>query len=270
MHAFALQMRAFFSTGAGGALFGPAQPIAQHAVDTIAAVARLVAARGFTGDSIPTVGGLRLQQWVDAHPLTGLDFDRVSLATEWPAIRATTGGGVIQTVGSIEQTLDRVSDRLGFANRYVTKQVRWNTELMITSVFDRLGLDTVGTHVGSIAAHGTTALDRIGGLAAETPGLAARERTAILSALDDERVAVASQLDAARTAATHDVDAERVATFAGLRDERVAITASMDSIVRHAIDQAFWRATQLLVVVVLLAALLLVVARWLLWHTKVQ
>jgi hypothetical protein len=261
LRAFALQMREFFATGPGRDLFGPAQSLAIHTADTIAEAAYAVAARGLPGDSVPTRAARRVGTWVEKHPITGLDFDRVSLATEWPDIRAQTVGGLVQTVGSASETLDRVSDRLGFLNRYLMKQVRWNVELMGATTIDRLqrlDLDTLT----SLASSGSTALDRIGGLAAGTPSLAERERIALLSGVGDERRAIMAALDGERIALSAAIDTQRVATLRDVRIERIETTTAVDDIVQRSIDHAFWRGVELLIVAAVLGACGLVAARW--------
>jgi hypothetical protein len=269
-YVLAERMRRLLETGTERNAFGAQQPLAVAGLMAIERDALAILSQSFEGDTLPSRVRTGIDNWLRAHPESSLSVRRPGIAADLPAIAAGRSGGLLSTVGSIEQSVGGLQDRLAFLNEHLMKQVRWNAALMSADVLEATGADTA---LGS----GLVALDRLGGLAAGTPALLRGERAAVLREVNAQRIATLRDVDAQRIATLRDVDAQRIATLAavsgereallaGLRSERIATVAAMDTMLDRAfdrsaglVDRVFLRAAQLLaaaLVALLLIALL--------------
>jgi hypothetical protein len=168
-------------------------------------------------------------------------------------------------VGSIDETVRDVSDRLTLYVEKLPDLLRWHAELLALQMQRDFGDDVVGD-VASI----DRSLAGIDAFLQTSPGLIGAEREAVLSALETELATALAALDAQRTGTIEALGGEREMVLsrldgeleqaiAAVREERVAVLAALDEAssdaversrlaARDVVDHAFWRTLQLLLV----------------------
>jgi hypothetical protein len=110
-----VQMRHFFTTGAGRNAFGPLQSIAVEASEALErAVGEVVASVTVSGDA--PEGEQIVRAWEDSHPITSMEFLRETTASQvLRTRRAGAGRGNISTPRATYHTLyacDRIPGSL--------------------------------------------------------------------------------------------------------------------------------------------------------------
>jgi len=252
--AFALQMEEYFDRGAGQDVFGPHQSIALDAVRRLDSAT--LAQALLVSDSTASEGNARntLNAFVEEYPILGPQFTRASLAVESAyAVLGSDAATAVAAVGDIDQAVGEITNRLAFHNEYLMKQASWAA----LALLEDLARDTLVT--GTLAS-ATEALEIASALAEELPSLVEGERIAVIEALDRELSELLESINeqrAATLAVFSDelrflVDAlvrERVLVGEGISTEIIATIDAITPLVQEAIDQAFWRATQLIMAI---------------------
>ncbi len=258
--AFALQMEEYFERGAGQNVFGPHQNIA---LDAVRRLDRATLDQALiVSDSTASEQTVRntLNAFVEQYPILGPQFTRASLAVESAALLGTDAATAVAAVGDINQAVGEITNRLAFHNEYLMKQASWAA----LEILENLAQDTLVT--GTLAS-ASEALENASALAEELPSLIEGERIAVIEALDRELRVLLESIDEQRVATLAVfsdelrflVDAlvrERVLVGEGINAERVATIDAITPLIQEAIDQAFWRATQLIMAIALFALVL--------------
>jgi hypothetical protein len=238
--AFSIQQHDFFASGAGRDAFGP-----HHGVALATAERMEREALAFVNASAPSDSGVkthtveRMHAWAASHPFEGLRFTRESAAAEFDELLGPSSDRLAATVGDIDRTLASINDRLGYVNESTLKQVRWNTELMVADAFE-------GPTIRPTLLATNSALERIGALAENMPGLLDHTTAAALITLREERIAALQAMSAERVAVMHGVIEERLAVIAAIRDERLAILAEADKIAARSVERSERAAVRLM------------------------
>jgi hypothetical protein len=274
------QMIAFFEEGAGKEVFGAWQSVALKAMQTIEVDGRSMAA-GFAEGATAEKLRPHLEAWVEDHPIQSLRFNRVSITPLLAEVTKTRGRGAGAVMGSLDEGIGDLSDRLKIYADTMPNQARWQAELLIDDLLRSGALDELLDDFGRLNEL-TGTLDELteplGELAAAAPELVARERQILLEALQQERRILTGFVDGQRVATFEGIEAERLALLAFAREERIATIEQLhqerleimeelaemtgkaiDVSVERAetlIDHLFWRLAQLLGAMVLVCALL--------------
>lgn len=135
---------------------------------------------------------------------------------------ARTGGGALQSIGSITETVEDLVARIDLNAEYIPKLARWQAMLFALDG----GYDAIPEAVAALESiEGMAAeVERLGPLLADLPDLVTGERLAVLEALDASLVRTLRFVDGQRATLMHeDVRTEREAVLAALREERIAI-----------------------------------------------
>jgi hypothetical protein len=226
------QMRQFFVQGAGDHLFATAQPVVQGvAIDLDERMSAIVAA-------VTTAGEFTRYQdfvtrYVAHHPLEDLSFRREPVLG---ALARESGGEatLLASVGSVPEAMSDVADRLTLYGEQVPQSARWQVELALqeagyaeADVREILAaLDAHLTRISSLAETGPEALERttkeLRIALLETTARLDRSSRALMLALHDEREALA--VNFAR---------EREAVLAALDEQRGAMTADAERFARE-------------------------------------
>jgi hypothetical protein len=258
--AFALQMEEYFDRGAGQNVFGPHQSIALDAVRRLEGAT--LAQALLVSDTTANQGTARntLNAFVEEYPILGPQFARASLAVESADLLGSDATTAVAAVGDINQAVGEITHRLAFHNEYLMKQASWAA----LEILEDLAQDTLVT--GTLAS-ATEALENASSLAEELPSLIEGERIAVIEALDRELAVLLASIDEQRAATlavfsdelrrlVDDLVRERVLVGEGITSERIATLEAMTPLIQEAIDQAFFRATQLILAISLLAVVL--------------
>lgn len=278
------QMIDFFETGAGKEVFGDWQYVALKTMQEIEVDGRSMGA-GFADGKTLKEGSPYIMAWVTDHPIESLRFNRVSIIPLLAEVTKTRGRGAGAVMGSLDEGIGDLSDRLKIYADTMPNQARWQAELLIDDLLrsgelDRV-LDDFG-RLGELNASLEELTDPLGELAATAPELVEREREILLEALRQERRVLTGFVDGQRAATFEGIGAERQAVLAFAREERIAaidqlhqerldIMAELEELTgkvldasvertEKLIDHLFWRLAQLLGALVLVGALLVFVA----------
>jgi hypothetical protein len=128
--ALSMQLSEYLRQGDGHDAFGPLQPIAVAASDTLQRLAGAVAGRvvGTSGDTLARVER-SVQGWADQHPIRGKELVRQSvLSSNWKTL-SLSETSLSGTVASVERNLLGINIRLGYLNEGMLKRVVWQTQL---------------------------------------------------------------------------------------------------------------------------------------------
>jgi hypothetical protein len=139
---------------------------------------------------------------------------------------ARTGGGALQSIGSITETVEDLVARIDLNAEYIPKIARWQAMLFALDS----GFDDVPQAVASLEYIELVAaeVERLAPVLENLPGLVTEERVAVLEALDASLVRTFRFVDSQRATLMHDdVRAEREAVLAALREERIAVLAAI-------------------------------------------
>jgi hypothetical protein len=258
--AFALQMEEYFDRGAGQNVFGPHQSIALDAVRRLdsATLEQALLVSDSTADEQRARN--TLNAFVEQYPILGPQFGRASLGLEFADLLGSDATTAVAAVGDINQAVGEITNRLAFHNEYLMKQASWAA----LEILEDLIQDTLVT--GTLAS-AMVALENASALAEELPALVEGERIAVIEALDRELAVLLESLNEQRSATLalfsdelrFMIDAlvrERVLVGEGVSAEVVATIEAITPLVQEAIDQAFFRATQLIIAISLLAVVL--------------
>ncbi len=258
---FAAQMEEYFDRGAGRDVFGPHQAIALDAVRRLDQAA-LDQAFLVTDSTRDLQGGLRdsINVFVAQYPIRGPQFGRTSYAVAAAGLLGTDAATAVAAVGDINQAVGEITNRLAFHNEYLMKQASWAA----LELLENLAQDTLVT--GTLASV-TEALENASSLAEELPSLVEGERVAVIEALDRELAVLLASIDEQRTATlavfsdelrllVEALNRERISVGEGITAERIATIDAITPLIQDAIDQAFFRATQLILAISLLAVVL--------------
>ncbi len=183
----------------------------------------------------------QVHAWAAEHPLTGPLVTRESTAPLLASVVEASGGGLLkQAAGLLEDTRD-ITARVDLYASSLPRQARWQAELVAADAMNAPALRSAMAEL----ARTVDILDRVGGVAASTPALVARERTAVLEALSQERRSLQDFVSSERQAVMAGVGRERVAVLEALHAERVAALQQVDGLAMGWVDHAFDRAGRL-------------------------
>lgn len=228
--ALGVQMAAFTGGAAGGDLFGAHQQCAQRVSDGYATANEELARRLLSVSEFK-----HYQEFVEAyareHPLTDLNFARVSVVELWSRQQGAEVK-LIDSMGTIPEAMADVADRLQIYGDTVPSEVMWKTQLALqesgyTGTDVHAALKDLDARFAALTAVADSApehvhdavmdlrkslievIDRMNAAAAGTLARVGAERGAMLADLRSEREATLLAVDAQRRALTS--DAARIA-----------------------------------------------------------
>ena len=259
--ALASQMHQFLSPGQpGGALLGSRQEVALTAASELEAGAedlarRLIAAREFA----------QYQQFVAnytrEHPLRDLQFVRASVVQLWSQ-KSGADSRLVDSVGTIAEAMEDVSDRTRLASESLTLQTIWRTELALReagySRSDiRAALSQLDERLAKLSAAADSAPQRVHEAVADV-----RESVIdLLQRVDASAASILEALHSERAALAADVRGEREAVVLAADAERTALARDAariaDQVVKSSGEQARKLAREVLLLLIVLAIVLL-------------
>jgi hypothetical protein len=216
----AVQQREYFTEGDGKNYFGPQQGYALETTKKLEEEAGEIIARVVSDkerERLYTAG----PAWVEAHPIEGQLYVRSTVRARLAGLVPEEKQGGLKAVGSIEDTLRDLNDRITILTVQMPVEARWQAEYLTHSLFEErvkgptdsmletmeTMTDFLGEFEGTLAAQTTTLLD---GFARERIAVfdaVGEEREEILTAIEDERVSIMGKLDEQLLSATTELDA---------------------------------------------------------------
>jgi len=122
------QMVAYFRHGAGSDLFGPHQPIAIEAAESLHHDIWLLA-ESLTLSGDPAAAREAIVEFVAAHPIRDQLFLRDSEAALWEEFQKGRKVGAGGIIGGINEALDDLSKRMTLYAAHLPREARWHAEL---------------------------------------------------------------------------------------------------------------------------------------------
>ncbi len=251
--ALAGQQRRYFTEGGGKSSFGDQQERALDTTRHLEEEAERLAARVVPAEDFERMTE-NLRKWVDNHPIEGQLYVRPTARADLAGLVPEASHGGLKAVGSMEETLRDLTDRMTILTVQMPVEARWQAEYLThhlfeervqepaDSIVDAMGemTDFLGEFESTLAAQTAALLD---GFAAERVVVfeaVGEERTEILAAIEEERTSIMNKLDA----------------------QLISATAELDNVGRGLIDHFFVRLIEVLAVagVVMILTVLLVLA----------
>jgi hypothetical protein len=191
--AFSLQMVDYFKNGPGKTDFGQWHHIVLVASQKLELlVTKLGERMSADGNVKPTRDKIKI--WVRDNPI---ERDFIYRNTTVPVIGSMLGAeemGAFQTVGSIGVTVEEVSYRMGVYMNLLTKQARWQAELVMKGTDDKPSLQDGLVAIDELGSF----INRMEPVLEQIPDLIVRERKAILKAIQKERIEVLANINQQR------------------------------------------------------------------------
>jgi hypothetical protein len=215
--AFSEQMHLFFDGGAGAAVFG-AQTDKARDVSTALAADAAQLARGLLSAAELEQYRSFMERYVREHPLTDLGFVRASVVDQW--VRETnTQTSLLDTVGTVSQSMSDVSDRLRILGQATPSQAMWEARLAMREAgLSRDGLEKA-------FAHADESLDRLSKLAESSPA----QMRAGIQDVREAMLDVSKNLRVTLFELMRTMHEEREALAQNIEEERKALLTEFDS-----------------------------------------
>jgi hypothetical protein len=267
------QMRDYFTTGSGRALFGEHQHLALTAADFL--LAELDRAIELSEQEVDPELREGILSFARDNPLNNPYFFRRSPVEVLAKALGKDHVSGLQAVGSMTELLEDMSQRLNTYSELLPRAGRWQAELMLAELADperaEIYLDVLNQ---------LEAMETLNTFLKGAPDLVDEQREALLEAVDAQRVAFEAALEKYVARATDDVMAdltlEREAAFLDL--ERILAAeiggavgeldrtidravVDIDGALERAVDRLFVRLLQLVAIVGVAVILLVFLLR---------
>lgn len=260
----AKQQHDYFTEGRGKGSFGEHQGFALETTRFLEDEVELLASNIVSEDDWTQLSD-SVYEWVEAHPIEGQLYVRPTARADLAGLVSEVHQGGLKAVGSMQQTLRDLTDRMTILTVQMPVEARWQVDYLTRSLFEEKIQEPVIKTTESIA----TFLEGFeGSLADQTATLVdgiERERLAIFDAVEAERTDIIAAVEAERAEIIAAVEKERISILEQLDEQVTAAMARLDTMGRGLIDHFFIRLIQVLAVVgvvtILTVVLLLVMLR---------
>jgi len=215
--ALAQQMRDFLATGAGQTLFGSQQPAAVSLAVTLASEAQDMA-RALSTPGEFAAGQRFIDDYVTAHPITGLDFARASVVDLW-ARQSGTQVKLVDTLGTIPEAMSETGDLVRMYGDTVPSQLLWRAQLAaqesgINSTELQTALRELNERIAKLSQMASQAPGRFEDITRETRAKFDESWRELIHAIDNTGTMLSSSASTERGELVKAVDAERAAATA--------------------------------------------------------
>lgn len=241
------QQRQFFADGNGRDWFGDSPECATETTETLERDAKQLMATVLGQGEMGRMSEV-VQAWIDAHPIEGELFVRPTARADLASLVPAEKHGGLKAVGSMEETLRDLSDRVTILSVQTPAEVRWQAEYLVNSLFEDRVHEPIDSMVGSMSELTDFLSTFEGTLSAQTAALLSgieRERITIFDAIEAERDAILEAIDEGSDSILSTVDARIAST-----------TAQLDEVGKGLIDHFFMRLVEVLAVVGVVAFLI--------------
>lgn len=242
----AAQQRHYLTEGAGKGWFGDQQGHARDTAQHLVREVEALAAEVIPEDALQAMTNV-VHEWVDEHPIEGQLFVRPTARADLASFFSEEHHGGLKAMGSMEETVRDMSDRMTILSVQAPFEARWHAEYLVEALFEERVHDRIDSMVGSMQEM-TAFLDTFeGSLSAQTQALLEgieRERTTVFDAVERERIEVLAAIENERQTILENLDSQLNST-----------AAKLDEVGRGLIDHFFVRLIEVLVVIGIVAVL---------------
>jgi hypothetical protein len=235
----ARQQHQYFSVGNGKAWFGDQQERALETTRHLAQEAELLLANVIAPDEADSMRETG-RAWVERHPIEGQLFVRPTARADLASFVSEEKHGGLKAVGSMEETLRDLSDRMTILSVQTPVEARWQAEYLVESLFE----DRVHGRIDSMVDSMSEMTDFL----ATFEGTLSAQTGALLEGIERERITVFNAVESERDAIVGAIGDERDAILNELDTQLATVTAKMDAVGRGLIDHFFLRLIEVLAV----------------------
>jgi MYXO-CTERM domain-containing protein len=233
------QQHQYFDEGGGAATLGGRENCALNTTKHLVEEAELIASNVMSGNEFERIQKA-VADWVDAHPIEGKLFVRPSARADLASLVPAAQHGGLKAMGSMEETLRDMGDRMTILTVQTPMEVRWQAEYLVQALFEERVHDRIDSMVDSMGEM-TGFLDTFEGtLSAQT--------AALLAGIEKERITVFDAVEGERDAIVATIGEERDAILSELDSQLATTAAKLDTVGRGLIDHFFLRLIEVLVV----------------------
>ena len=233
------QQHQHFDEGAGKGALGDRENCALRTTQRLVAGAEQIASEVMSDQEFERMKGV-VANWVDRNPIEGQLFVRPTARADLATLISEEKQGGLKAMGSMEETLRDMGDRMTILTTQAPVEVRWQAEYLVESMFEDRVHDRIDSMVNSMSEM-TGFLDTFEGtLSAQT--------SALLSGIEKERITVFEAVEGERDAIVAAIGEERDAILTELDTQLATTTAKLDTVGRGLIDHFFIRLIEVLVV----------------------
>jgi len=233
------QQHQHFDEGAGKGALGDRDNCALRTTERLVRGAEQMASEVMSDQEFARMNEI-VADWVDEHPIEGKLFVRPTARADLAALVSAENHGGLKAVGSMEETLRDMGDRMTILSLQTPLEVRWQAEYLVESLFEERVHGRIDSMVNSMSEM-TGFLDTFEGtLSAQT--------SALLNGIEQERITVFEAVEDERDAIVAAIGEERDAILSELDTQLAATTAKLDTVGRGLIDHFFIRLIEVLVV----------------------
>ena len=217
MWTFILQMTDYFETGGEKDTFGELQPIAVNTSRSLEAQIIKV----FKEKALPEVFDKTksfVDDWVKEHPIKSQFYTHDSTLPLLADIYRTGKKGTMATMGSVDQGIRDISERISFLSDNLPRQARWQAEYLMATTVSGQKLEETLNNVNALVK----SVDRVARVIEQGPELIDKERTAVFAGIQEERNAVLKSISEQRTETIQELNKEILEVIKAIHEERVA------------------------------------------------
>ena len=234
------QQHQYFDEGGGAGTLGDRENCALGTTKHLVAEAELIASNVMSGNEFERMQEV-VADWVDEHPIEGKLFVRPSARADLATLVSPEQHGGLKAMGSMEETLRDMGDRMTILTVQTPLEVRWQAEYLVQALFEERVHGRIDSMVNSMSEM-TGFLDTFEGtLSAQT--------NALLQGIEKERITVFDAVEEERDAIVAAIGDERDAILGELDSQLATTAAKLDTVGRGLIDHFFIRLIEVLVVI---------------------
>lgn len=241
------QQHHYFSGGAGNGWFGDQQPRALEATSYLEEESERLLSEVMPEDQVA-----RMRQtgeaWVAEHPIEGNLYVRPTASADLATLVTDVQHGGLKAMGSIEESVRDISDRITILSAQAPLEVRWQAEYLVESLFE----DRFETRVDSVVR----SIDEMATFLDSFEGTLSAQTDALLAGIERERITVFDAIEAERSDIVNALGKESAAIFDELDSQLVQASTRLDSVGKGLIDYFFLRLAQVLGVTAVAAFLI--------------
>ena len=173
---FILQMTDYFETGGGKDTFGELQPIAVNTSRSLEAQIMNMIKEKALPEGFDKAQSF-VDDWVREHPIKTRFYTRDSTLPLLADIYRAGKKGTMATMGSIDQGIRDISERISFLSDNLPRQARWQAEYLMGTTVSGQKLEETLNNVNVLVK----SVDRMARVVEQSPELIDRERTAVFA-----------------------------------------------------------------------------------------
>lgn len=254
--ALAGQQRRHFTRGGGKDAFAGQQAIAVQTTERLEREIRDIAASVMELQAFQDLSA-RVDAWVDRNPIEGRLFVRPTARADLAALVPAEKRRGLKAVGSIEDQVRDLNDRLGILTTQLPTEARWQVEYLTNSLFE----ERLNAPVDELVV----TMENINSFLDQFEATVDGQVSTLLEAVESERLAVFESIAEERAMVLEAIEQERVSVMDKLDSQMLTVTSQLHDVGKGLIDHFFVRLIEVLAVVgvagILTVLLVLVVLR---------